>query len=55
MLLRHHPHPSLHNALYIHSRFRQYHAGVTANTSQVLTVAWRGETTEWQALGLGKP
>jgi len=29
MLLRHHPHPALHHTLHIHSRFRQYRAGVT--------------------------
>ena len=52
--LRHHPHPTLHHTLYIHSRFRQYRAGIT--TKNLLDGPRLDRRLSWQpdtdALGL---
>lgn len=54
MLLRHHPHPSLHYTLHIHSRLRQYRADVT--TKNFLDGPRLDHRLSWQpdadALGL---
>ena len=54
MLSRHHPDSALHHTLYIHSRLRQYRAGVT--TKNLLDGPRLDRRLAWQpdadALGL---